>query len=71
MKLTLSSDSGINSGDIIISSDDNYFNNIVVSATKTTLTTRKIKWYEDTDTVFLAYLVTWSLMGIFLLFLGE
>lgn len=67
--LTISGSECFRKNDIIIFQTDNYFNNIIVRTTRGTMTTRKMKWYEDADTLFLFIMIHWSLYFIVLAFI--
>jgi len=71
---TVSNNHGINVCDTIIMSDDVYFNNIVTYVSNTTLSVRKMKWWEDNDTFFLVYMSYSALIIIsfkFIAFFSE
>lgn len=60
---------GYNIGDVVIFLNDKYFNNVIVGIMDNVLSIRKMKWYEDTDTVFLYCMLMMSLNFLILTFL--
>lgn len=68
IEVTTSIGHGLNKGDIVVFSNDTYFNNIITDIKGATLSIRKIKWYEDKSTAFLLWFVTAGLIDILLIF---